>query len=411
MPPEGGDPALGLLLAYFYERDQDAGKYAYYGVMGLRHRGYRVVYAVLGPNGFELGEANPWSEWGLPSGYAAIAGIAPSARLAYAKHNGVRAVAIMDGPCPVKDFAELVARNEPREAAEVLASDDEYQWCAAVALRSDGVFVAGRGRKSRRPLSLGGYGFEAFYAATETAPIVLMGGTPRHDVGGGEVFYGDRFRFEEERFGGRRRTSLFEYVYLARPDSLVDGVNVYVFRKEMGKRLARVHEADIDIVAGVPETAIPYAIGYAEAKNARLEQGFISTLGRVRTALAPVGLEERLMMLSLKLNPVPGIFENKSIAIIDDSVVTGLTLKTVIQRLRRLYGAREVHVAVSSPRIVSRCRFGVQFVEEDHLIARHLGDYELARVLDADSLAWLPLGDAISFLRGHGIEPCYECMR
>lgn len=402
---------MGLLLTYFYERDQDAGKYAYYGVMGLRHRGYRVVYAVLGPNGFEIGEANPWSEWGLPSGYAVIAGISPTARLAASRHNGRRVVAIIDGPCPVEKLAETMAKNDLRDVAEELVSGDEYRWCAAIALRSDGAFIAGRGKESRRPLSIGGYGFEALYAATETAPIILMGGSPRYDLDGGEAVYGDRYSLDRVHVPGRRRTSLFEYVYLARPDSLVDGVSVYAFRREMGRQLALIHDADVDVVVGVPETAIPYAIGYAEAKHVRLEQGFVSTLGRVRTALAPVSLEERLMMLSLKLNPVPGIFEDKSIAIVDDSVVTGLTLKTVIQRLRRLHGAREVHVAVSSPRIISRCRFGVQLVDESSLIARYLSDEDVSRVLDADSLVWLPLREAVRFLREHGVEPCTECMR
>ncbi len=402
---------MGLLLTYFYEIDQDAGKYAYYGVMGLRHRGYRVVYAVLGPNGFEIGEANPWSEWGLPSGYAVIAGISPTARLATSRHNGRRVVAIIDGPCPVEKLAETMAKNDLRDVAEELVSGDEYRWCAAIALRSDGAFIAGRGKESRRPLSIGGYGFEALYAATETAPIILMGGSPRYDLGGGEAVYGDRYSLDRVHVPGRRRTSLFEYVYLARPDSLVDGVSVYAFRREMGRQLALIHDADVDVVVGVPETAIPYAIGYAEAKHVRLEQGFVSTLGRVRTALAPVSLEERLMMLSLKLNPVPGIFEDKSIAIVDDSVVTGLTLKTVIQRLRRLHGAREVHVAVSSPRIISRCRFGVQLVDESSLIARYLSDEDVSRVLDADSLVWLPLREAVRFLREHGVEPCTECMR
>ncbi|MET1102395.1 MAG: phosphoribosyltransferase family protein [Pyrodictiaceae archaeon] len=408
----GGEHATALLLAYFYERDQDAGKYAYYGVMGLRHRGYKVAYAALGPDGFEVGRADPWgNSLRLPSGYAVVAGVEPFAQLAIARQNGLQSVAGVDGSCPAKALAELSLRTSMRDVAEELVSGEAYKWCAAIVLRSDGAFVIGRGAESRRPLGIGGYGFEALYAATESAPITLMGGVHRYDIGGGEALYGDRFSLERVSNKGRRRTCLFEYIYLARPDSIVDGINVYVFRREMGKRLARVHGAHVDTVVGVPETAIPYAIGYAEAKHARLEHGLVSTLGRVRTALAPVDVEERLMMLSLKLNPVPGIFEGKSVAIVDDSVVTGVTLKTVIQRLRRLHGAREVHVAVSSPKIVSRCRFRVYPLSEESLIARHLGDEDLARVLDADSITWLPLDEAISFLRKHGVEPCSECMR
>ncbi len=212
------------------------------------------------------------------------------------------------------------------------------------------------------------------------------------------------------RLGGTRRTSLFEYVYLARMDSFVDGVDVYRFRREMGARLARSHGVEADVVVGVPETALPYALGYAEASGARLELGFVSTVGRVRTAVAQLPPGERARLLSLKLNPVPGVFEAARVVVVDDSVVTGLTLKVVVQRLRRLYGAREVHAAVSSPRLVRPCPFSVQVLDEESLVARHLGDDEIARVLDVDSLAWLPLGEAVSYLSSHGIEPCTHCM-
>ncbi|MET1128897.1 MAG: phosphoribosyltransferase family protein [Thermoproteota archaeon] len=401
---------MGLLLVYFYERDQDAGRYAYYGVMGLRHRGYKASYAVLAADGFRLGEADPWSEWSLPSGFAAVVAIAPSAKLGLSKGSGLSAVAAVDGGCPASRLARLALTGKGEEAAHALASHEEYSPCAAVVLRSDGLFIAGRGRKSRRPLSIGGYGFESLYAATETAPISLMGGAVRHDLDAGEVVYGSQFELERVHVKGERRTSLMEYVYVARPDSLVDGVNVYVFRREMGRRLARHHDAAVDIVTGVPETAIPYAIGYAEEKSAKFEHGFTSSLGRRRTAVLPLGYRERLIMLSLKLNPVPEIFKGKSVAIVDDSVVTGLTLKVVIQRLRRAYGAREVHVAVSSPKVTHACPFSVQSFNPQTLLARHVSDAVLERVLDADSVAWLPLREATSYLRGFGIEPCTSCI-
>ncbi len=402
---------MGLLLAYFYEPDQDVGRYAYYGAMGLRHRGSRLVYAAHVQGAIRVGRISLRGEPRLPRSQAIAAGVEPSARLGVASAGGLRAAALVDGPCPAQGLARVMAEKGAREAAEEIAGGESQKWCAAVVIRSDGSFAAGRGFESRRPLSIGGYGFEALYAATESAPIALMGGSRRYDLGGGEAVYGNRYGLDIVRLGGRRRTSLFEYIYMARPDSIVDGVSVYRFRVEMGRRLAARHRVDVDVVAGVPETAMPYAIGYARAKGAALEYAFVSTLGRVRTALQPVTLEERLMMLSLKLSPVPGVFEDKSVAIVDDSVVTGLTLKTLIQRLRRIHGAREVHVAVSSPKIVRGCRYGLQPVDEEDLIAARLGDDELERVLDADSIAWLSLRDALDFLRRHGVDPCHECMR
>ena len=400
---------MGLLLAYFYERDQDASRYAYYGVMGLRHRGTVAEAVAATPGGGLVAERiEPWRDgFTLPRGYAVAAAFQPSARLhVYAGE----AAALVDGGCPPGPLARAAAEKGLREAAEMIASDARYAPCAALVLTRRGGYAAGRGYESRRPLSLGGYGFEALYAATETAPITLMGGRWSHDVGAGEAVYGDAEVFEEVRLGGTRRTSLFEYVYLARMDSFVDGVDVYRFRREMGARLARSHGVEADVVVGVPETALPYALGYAEASGARLELGFVSTVGRVRTAVAQLPPGERARLLSLKLNPVPGVFEAARVVVVDDSVVTGLTLKVVVQRLRRLYGAREVHAAVSSPRLVRPCPFSVQVLDEESLVARHLGDDEIARVLDVDSLAWLPLGEAVSYLSSHGIEPCTHCM-
>ena len=403
---------MGLLLAYFYEADQDASRYARYGVLGLRHRGHRVTYVSLSSDGVKVLGLDPWSGSleGLPGGWASAAAVEPSARLYTAKSGAVRAVALVDGGCPGDRLAEAAARGGVEEAAMHIAGEDYMAPCAAIVLRSDGGYALGRGRESRRPLSLGGYGFEALLAATETAPITLMGGRSSHDIDAGEALYGDRYTMNRVRLGGKRRTSLFEYVYMARSDSLVDGVNVYLFRRTMGARLARVHQAEVDVVVGVPETALPYALGYAAEKGLPLELGFVSTLGRIRTAVAGLGHEERLRALSLKLNPVPGVFEAKRVAVVDDSVVTGFTLKTVVQRLRRLHGALEVHVAVSSPRIRGVCPYRLQVLDPASLVARHLSDEEIMRVLDVDSLAWLPLGEAVSYLEDHGIEPCTACM-
>lgn len=400
---------MGLLLAYFYERDQRADVYAKYGLMGLAHRGLRASYAVLSTDGFRVGGVDTWGPEGLPLGHAVVAAVHPSARLAYSKGNGVAAVTAVDGACPVEQLAQKASRYRLDDLARFIVEDDAYSHCAVAVLRSDGSFIVARGRESRRPLSIGGYGFEALYAATESAPINLMGGAPVSHVDAGEAIYGNQYWLERVRVGGERRTSLMEYVYIARPDSIVDGVSVYHFRREMGRRMARRHHVEVDIVAGVPETAIPYAIGYAEEKNARFEYGFISTV-RGRTTLIPVNHRERMLALSLKLNPVPEIFRGKSVTIVDDSIVTGLTLKVAIQRLRRIGGVRSVHVAVSSPKIVRRCPFGVLRFDEGALIARYLDDETVERVLDADSVAWLPLGEAVAFLRENGINPCIACM-
>ena len=402
---------MGLLLAYFYETDQDASRYTRYGIMGMRHRGPRQRYAALSQKGLALDSLDPWhGEAKPPSGYAGIAAVEPSAAMSLEESRGVMAVAAVDGGCSARRVARLVAEKGPGEAAEELVRAEWFAPCAAAALVTDGSWLLARGRESRRPLSIGGYGFEALYAATETAPLALMGGEWSHDLAAGEALYGDRYSLERVTAPGEKRTSLFEYVYMARSDSYVDGVSVYEFRREMGARLARIHSVDVDAVVGVPETALPYAAGYAEAMGAPLHYGFVSTLGRLRTAIASLDHRERLMALSLKLNPVPPVFEARRVAIVDDSVVTGLTLKTVVQRLRRLHGVREVHVAVASPRLVRPCPYRLQILDPDRLVARSLRDDEIRLVLDVDTLVWLPLAEAVTWLNERGINPCTACM-
>jgi amidophosphoribosyltransferase len=402
------------MLSFFFEEDQDAGRYAYYGIMGLRHRGHRVKYAVLNGSDIEVGEVNPWSsEWSLPKGHAVVAAVEPVASLALRRFDGGKAAVAYEGRCPPEALERILSgARDVEEIAENVLSDERLDYCALIALTSQGEFVAYRGRVGIRPLSLGGYGFESIYVATETAPITLMGGEYRNDLKPGQAVYGSRFTLDfNEIEGGVRSTSLFEYIYLARPDSYVDGVNVYEFRKAMGARAARRHAEPVDVVVGVPETALPYALGYAQEKGVGLELAFVSTLGRLRTAIAPLTQEERLMALSLKLNPVPDVFKGKSVAIVDDSIVTGLTLKTVIHRLRRTQAVREVHVIVSSPKIVDACPFGVNRVDPRTLIARSLDDEKIKKALDADDLIWLSVADALEYLNSFGVDPCWRCMR
>ena len=278
-------------------------------------------------------------------------------------------------------------------------------------MSSRGAFAVYRSAFGLRPLSYGAYGFDAFMAATESVPIELMGGVRRGDLEPGLVMYGDREALDEERLegGGYRATCLYEYVYIARPDSIVDGVPVYLYRRKAGERLAKIHDAEVDVVVGVPETALPYAVGYAEAKGARLELGFVSSIGRARTGLME-DIEERMIMIYLKLNPVKGVFEGKRVAVVDDSLVTGITLKTVARLLRLRYGATEVHVAIGSPLVTGRCPYGLVPWDEAKLAAANLTLDQIRYMLEADSFANLPLEEAITILEPWGVKPCTVCM-
>lgn len=398
----------GLLLVYMYNLDLDASKYAYYAALGLRHRGDRLCYAALTDGKFETGCLDPWSsEIDMPKARAVLISIGDENSMYVDKDIAIA----VDGACTPNDVARLFSSEEKLEQSIKLIKSVKPK-CTFIALSRKGCFLAFRDQLGVRPLVYGGYGFDGLILASETAPIVLAGGKPARDLRPGEIVYGDEYelQFEEVSTDMKPHTCLFEYVYLARPDSILDSVNVYMFRRTMGEILAEKHYVDVDVVVGVPETAIPYAIGYAEKKKARLEYGFISTIGRLRTAIVRTTIEDRLRLLSLKLNLVPGIVEGSKVAIVDDSIVTGLTLKTVVHRIRVQEAPLEVHVVVACPKLVSSCPYKVQSIDENMLLARWFENDTIKKILDVDSILWLDVEDASSYLTSKGISPCTRCM-
>ncbi len=409
-----------LLLVHFFDPIWDATKYVRYGLLGLAHRGAPEAELVVatrdgldGPHIVDLREVQD-RPLEVPQGSSVIA--APAGRIVVARARGGSLAVAVDGPRDaVKVADEIVSRVEgtrPDDLRDALSSiTSVLRGCSVAVLSESRSFAIYRSALGLRPLTYGAYGFDAFMAATESAPIDLMGGLLRGDLRPGVVMYGDSEILDEEVVEPRgiRATCLYEYVYIARPDSVIDGVPVYLYRRRAGEALARHHDADVDIVVGVPETALPYALGYAEAKGARLELAFVSSVGRARTGLME-DIEERMTLIHLKLNPVRKVFEGKRVAVIDDSMVTGITLKIVSRLLRLRFGATEVHVAIGSPLVRAKCPYRLVPWEESKLAAANL-DYEKIRyVLEADSFASLPLEEALKILSEWGVEPCTACM-
>ncbi len=410
-----------FLLIHFFDPIWDATRYARYGLIGLAHRGAPEAEVVVarrgggleGPHIVDLRRLQD-EPLELPGGPSLLA--APAGRVVVTRVSSGEAVAVaVDGPCDAASVASLVSRavdTRPESLRDALLKGvDELRGCVVALLSERGSFAVYRSGFGLRPASYGAYGFDAFIAATESVPIELVGGARRGDLQPGAIIYGDREVMDEEVLegGGVRATCLYEYVYIARPDSVVDGVPIYLYRRRAGERLAKIHDVDVDVVVGVPETALPYAVGYAEAKGARLELGFVSSIGRARTGLME-DVEERLILIYLKLNPVKGVFEGKRVAVIDDSLVTGITLKTVSRLLRLRYGATEVHVAIGSPLVRARCPHRLVPWDEAKLAAANLSEEQIRYVLEADSFASLPLEEALSILAEWGVKPCTACM-
>ena len=255
--------------------------------------------------------------------------------------------------------------------------------------------VAGRGELGVKPLVLGKIGFEGGIVASETCVMDIIGErvpiSPAENIEPGEVrvFTPLSAHSERVRNSGRRAYCSFEYVYLARPDSYINDVPVYRVRKRIGEILAEEGGTDADVVIGVPETAIPFAMAYSNTTGIPVEKGFELTGRRVRSAMKPNQIE-RLKGVQLKLNVISEAVRGRRVVLIDDSVVRGNTLANIVYLIKEK-GAKEIHVRIGSPHIVSHCPFGVEVPPEDELIGRHLPEEKIAAVVGADSFRYLSI--------------------
>src|SRR5699024_8965767 len=186
---------------------------------------------------------------------------------------------------------------------------------------------------------------------------------------------------------GQRKMCAMEYVYLSRPDSDVNEVNVHASRKRMGKELAKEAPADADMVIGVPDSSISSAIGYAEASGLPYEMGIIKNRYVGRTFIQP-SQELREQGVKMKLAPVRGIVAGKRIVMIDDSIVRGTTSKRIVHMLRQA-GAAEIHVRIASPSIQHPCFYGIDMAARDELIAANHSIDEIGEIIGADRMAYL----------------------
>jgi amidophosphoribosyltransferase len=255
--------------------------------------------------------------------------------------------------------------------------------------------VAARDPLGFRPLALGrlpalGGGPAGWAVASESAALDAMGAQFVRDVEPGEILTIDDEGVHSHRppLGmARERLCVFEFVYLARPDSVIGGRLLYEARMEMGRQLAREQPADADLVIPVPDSAIPAAIGYAEEAGLPYREGLIKNRYVGRTFIQPAQ-HSREEAVRMKFNPLPEVLSNKRVVVVDDSIVRGTTTAPIVAMLRRA-GAREVHVRIHSPQMKHPCYMGVDTGRRGELIAAMHSLDEIRRLIDADSLGYL----------------------
>ena len=266
-----------------------------------------------------------------------------------------------------------------------------------------------------RPLSLGRLE-RGWVVASETCALDIVGASFVRDIEPGELVAIDATGIRSERFAEapRQARCVFEYVYVARPDSVLDGQTVNASRVEIGRRLARVAPAEADLVMPVPESGTPAAIGYAEESGIPFKQGLMKNAYVGRTFIQPSDTLRQLG-LRLKLNPVRAVIEGKRLVVVDDSIVRGNTQRKLIRMLHEA-GAAEVHVRIASPPVKWPCFYGIDFASPGELIANHGRggtDAEVAEsirtMIGADSLAFVPIDDMIAATNHPAENLCAAC--
>lgn len=243
-----------------------------------------------------------------------------------------------------------------------------------------------------RPLCLGTLNGNGYVVASESCALATIGARFVRDVQAGEIVRLDENGFtawEGPRMIARPSLCIFEYIYFARPDSVIDGRPVHQVRRRLGARLAQEHPVDADFVIGVPDSATVHAIGYAQAAGLPFNEGLIKNRYIGRTFIQP---DERLRRLgvALKFNPLPDVLAGKRVIVVDDSIVRGTTSGPLIALLRSA-GATEVHLRVASPPIRYPCFMGVDMSTREELIAARMDVSEIAQYIGVDSLGYLSI--------------------
>ena len=281
----------------------------------------------------------------------------------------------------------------------------------AIAVLLEDSLVAARDPYGFKPLVIGERG-GTYYAASESCALDIVGAKLLRDVEPGEiVVIGAKgvksLRVRQERCG-RCMHCAFEYVYTARPDSIIDGRSVYEARKEMGRRLARKSPCgEADLAAGMPDSGTISAIGYAQAAGTPFEMGVVRNRYVGRTFIQPTQ-KVRELGVKIKLNPIAGIFKDKKAVIVDDSIVRGTTAERIVSMIRNC-GAAEVHLRIASPPVLHPCRYGIDTRKEETLAAVRMTLDELCKKVGADSRDYLTEEDLVAAIGLPEDKLCTAC--
>ena len=301
--------------------------------------------------------------------------------------------------------------NAPSIEEAVNRAMDKLSGAYSLVIMSPSKLIAARDENGFRPLCYGKTPDGRYIVASESCALESVGAQLIRDIKPGEiVVFSKEGVHSIETHCNRRPCSLcvFEYIYFARPDSVIEGCSVHAARMRAGAFLALEHPVQADVVIGVPDSGIDAAVGYAKQSGIPYEIGFIKNKYIGRTFIAP-GQESLEDRVRIKLNPISDVVRGKRVVMIDDSIVRGTTSARIVKLLRDA-GAKEIHMRVSAPPFKNPCYYGTDIDSRENLIACKYSVEETAQKIGVDSLGYLSVESVKQIAKGvHGTGYCTAC--
>jgi len=307
--------------------------------------------------------------------------------------------AIFQSYMDTENIIHLIARSQKDNLQDrIVEALDQIKGAYCLLIQSRTKMFAIRDRYGVRPLALGEFENGGYIVASETCAFELVGAKFVREVKPGEMLIFEKGKEPEsiQLYEPEPRPCAFEYIYFARPDSVINGKNVYEKRVEMGRRLARENPVKADVVLPVPDSGVAAALGYAEESGIPFENAIVRNHYVGRTFIEPIQ-EMRDLKVRLKLSPIKSVIEGKRVVIIDDSLVRGTTSKQIVKMLKEA-GAKEVHFKLASPQIKHPCKYGIDTPSYEELISANMSDEEIRQYIGADSLSFLSLDGLLDSL-------------
>ncbi|AFL67519.1 amidophosphoribosyltransferase [Sulfurospirillum barnesii] len=299
--------------------------------------------------------------------------------------------AIFQSSMDTENIIHLIARSQQGKLQDrIIEALHVIKGAYCLLIQSRTKMFAVRDRYGVRPLSIGRLKEGGFIVASETCALDLVDAEFVRDVRPGEmiIFHQGETEFESiQLFEPDPHICAFEFIYFARPDSVIEGKNVYATRKKMGMKLAELAPVEADFVVPVPDSGVSAALGYAQASGIPFEMAIVRNHYVGRTFIEPTQAV-RDLKVKLKLSPIHKILEGKKIVVIDDSIVRGTTSRQIVKLLKRA-GAAEVHMRIAAPTIEHPCLYGIDTPSYKELISANKSVEEVREYIEADSLAFL----------------------